>query len=127
MENSPRLLLFAGTKKGAFIFESDPRREGWAVNGPHFPGWSVYHMVYDARNGILFAALDHMVYGSNIHRSFDLGENWQIVQSPAFAAEDGRKVARIGHIQPAHPDRPETLFAGVDPGALFRSNDYGAS
>ena len=82
MSEGSHLFVFAGTRKGAFIFESDTRRQKWQVHGPHFPGWSIQHMKYDPRSGILFAALDHMVYATNLHRSPDMGENWEIVEGP---------------------------------------------
>ncbi|PYV10922.1 MAG: hypothetical protein DMG23_05925 [Acidobacteria bacterium] len=31
--------LYVDTRKGAFIFRSDPRRKSWKIDGPHFPGW----------------------------------------------------------------------------------------
>lgn len=33
-----KVRVLVGTKKGAFILESDGKRENWTVNGPHFPG-----------------------------------------------------------------------------------------
>jgi len=59
-------------------------------------------MKYDHRSGFLFAALDHAVYGSNLHRSADMGQNWQIVETPAFPEGDERKVQRIWHIVPGY-------------------------
>ena len=66
MSDKARVLVFVGTRKGAFVFESDTRRENWKVNGPHFAGWSLQHMKYDHRSGMLYASLDHMVYGRSI-------------------------------------------------------------
>jgi photosystem II stability/assembly factor-like uncharacterized protein len=125
MSEGSQLFVFAGTRKGAFIFQSDPGRQKWQVHGPHFPGWSILHMKYDHRSGFLFAALDHMVYGSNLQRSADMGENWEIVEGPAFPEDDERKVQRIWHIQPGHPSQPGVVWAGADPGALFKSEDDG--
>jgi hypothetical protein len=36
--------LLVGTIKGAFILTSDGARKHWAVNGPMFGGWEIYHM-----------------------------------------------------------------------------------
>ena len=36
--------VLVGTKKGAFILESDGKRDKWNVSGPHFAGWEIYHM-----------------------------------------------------------------------------------
>jgi photosystem II stability/assembly factor-like uncharacterized protein len=66
-----------------------------------------------------------MVYGSNIHRSADLGETWEMAEGPNFPEGDEQTVERIWHVQPANTSRPEVLWAGVDPGSLFKSNDGG--
>ena len=123
--SSTRILVLAGTRKGAFIFESDPSRQEWRTSGPHFPGWSLTHMKVDARNGQLYAALSHDVYGSNIHRSADLGQHWEMIDGPHFPQGDERTVSRMWHVEPGHASRPLTLWAGADPGALFRSDDGG--
>jgi len=125
MSGKSRLLVLVGTRKGAFIFESDLGRKAWQTHGPHFPGWAVQHMKMDTRAGMLYIALDHMVYGSNIHRSADLGQNWEMVEGPHFSKEDERTVARYWHIQPGHVTQPGVVWAGADPGALFRSDDDG--
>ncbi len=39
-----KVRVLVGTRKGAFILESDGRRKDWDVAGPHFAGWEVYHM-----------------------------------------------------------------------------------
>ena len=36
--------VLVGTRKGAFVLRSDENREQWSVDGPHFPGWEIYHM-----------------------------------------------------------------------------------
>ncbi len=125
MSDKTRVLVFAGTRKGAFIFESDTKRENWKINGPHFAGWSLQHMKYDHRTGNLYASLDHMVYGSNIHKSADFGENWEMVEGPHFPEGGERTVERIWHVQPGHDSRPGVVWAGVDPGSLFKSEDDG--
>lgn len=125
MKDNTKVLVFAGTKKGAFIFESDLNREEWRVSGPAFPGWSLMHVQHDSRSGSLYAALDHMVYGSNIHRSMDLGKTWDMVDAPTFPSSDDRVVERIWHVQPGHRNQPNVVWTGVDPGALFKSEDGG--
>ena len=39
-----KVRVLAGTRKGAFILESDGKRKVWHVSGPHFTGWEIYHM-----------------------------------------------------------------------------------
>ncbi|MFI5246891.1 MAG: hypothetical protein ACHQQR_16785, partial [Gemmatimonadales bacterium] len=60
------VLVLAGTPKGAFIFSSDATRKKWKVDGPHFPGESVYAMAYDERGGRkrLLAATRNYFFGT---------------------------------------------------------------
>ena len=102
MSPTSRVLLFAGTRKGAFIFESDADRQDWHVQGPHFPGWAIQHIKYDPRTGILYASLDHAVYGASIHYSEDLGQTWEMAEGPSFPEGDERTVQRVWHVQPGH-------------------------
>ena len=123
-----RLLVMVGTRKGAFIFQGDTNRQKWKMTGPHFPGWSVNHLSFDARAGspgTLFAVLNHDVYGANVHRSTDLGKTWQMADGPGFPADSGQKLARLWRIEPGHASRPNEVWAGGDPAALFKSEDGG--
>ena len=36
--------VLVGTRKGAFVLTSDEARSTWQVDGPHFPGWEIYHL-----------------------------------------------------------------------------------
>jgi hypothetical protein len=36
--------VLVGTRKGAFILNSDGKRKDWTVSGPFFAGWEIYHM-----------------------------------------------------------------------------------
>lgn len=51
-----RVLVMAGTKKGAFILESDASREKWEVKGPFCEGRQTLHMTYDPATGAILAA-----------------------------------------------------------------------
>ena len=39
-----KVRVLVGTRKGAFILESDGKREQWGVSGPFFGGWEIYHL-----------------------------------------------------------------------------------
>src|SRR4029453_9358817 len=39
-----KVRVLVGTKKGAFLLESDGARQKWSVSGPLFGGWEIYHM-----------------------------------------------------------------------------------
>ena len=120
-----QIFVFAGTRKGLFIFKSNTERQTWEVAGPQFAGWGVHDVTYDPRDGMLYAAFDHAVYGANVQRSSDMGQNWEMAVGPRFGEEDEDKVARVWCVQPGHADRPGVVWAGVDPGGLFKSEDSG--
>lgn len=127
-KDKTRVFVLLGTRKGAFIFESDRARKNWKMQGPHFAGWGVQHLTLDKRGGppgTVFAALTSDVYGANVHRSSDLGKTWQMADGPAFPQESGKKVKRIWRVEPGHADRPNEVWAGVDPASLFKSEDGG--
>jgi photosystem II stability/assembly factor-like uncharacterized protein len=133
--SSVRVLV--GTRKGAFILTSDGRREQWDVSGPHFPGWEVYHLKGSPANpGRLYASQSSGWFGQVIQRSDDGGRTWTPVGN-TFAYDgvpgthqwyDGTphpwEFKRVWHLEPS-PTDPETVYAGVEDAALFRSTDGG--
>ena len=42
-----RVRLLVGTKKGAFIFDSDAERRDWTVRGPLCEGWPVHDLIVE--------------------------------------------------------------------------------
>ncbi len=126
-------VLLVSTRKGAWIFSADTMRATWAVNGPHFLGHIINHLVLDPRDQItLLAAAKTGHLGPTIFRSTDFGATWQeAVQPPAFAkaaeGEAGRAVDHTFWLTPAHRDEPNVWYAGTSPQGLFRSADGGMS
>ena len=125
------VLVLVGTMKGAFVFRSNPARKRWDRGGPYFAGHSVYAMAYDGRKGRrrLWAGASSMHWGSVLHSSDDFGRTWTEPSEPnvKFPADTGAALKNIWQIRPAPADRPDTLWAGVEPAALFESNDAGAT
>jgi hypothetical protein len=121
--------LLVGTRKGLFVAESDPERELWTVHGPEIAGYEIYHAVLDPRDSqVGWAAVRHEVWGTHIHRTEDGGRSWRPVAGrPAFPAGSGREVRAIWHVAPGGSQRPGRVWAGVQPGGLFRSDDSGES
>ncbi len=143
-----RVLVFVGTRKGAFILSSDRQRQEWKVSGPHFKGWEVMHVNLDSRDRRLHLSAVHAAYGPSTHYSDDLGKTWTQAQAPAFgpASASGRplgtpdearapeesqakpeRVIKIWNITPGRADEPDVLYAGIEPAALFKSTDRGAT
>ena len=54
------------------------------------------------------------------------GKTWRkSCEGLSFASDRGLTLNRIWQVVPDRPSRPETMWCGVDPGALFRSDDGG--
>ena len=129
------LLVLVGTRKGAFVLTGDESRRQWQISGPFNPGTDVFHLVYDDRNGgIIYSASNSMWFGPQVEFSPDLGKTWEQAEvqprfnnKPEYAEHDGDTVSRIWHIEPGRAEEPGTLFAGVQPAALFKSTDGGAT
>jgi photosystem II stability/assembly factor-like uncharacterized protein len=132
-----RIRVLVGTRKGAFVLRSDGKREQWDVSGPHFGGWEIYHLKGSpADSNRLYVSQSGSWFGQQIQRSDDGGKTWESVGNQ-FVYDgvpgthqwyDGTphpwEFKRVWHLEPSLTD-PETVYAGVEDAALFRSNDGG--
>lgn len=118
--------LYVGTRKGGFVFSSNLSRKRWKIQGPFFPGEEVHHLLRDPRDGRLWAAVNNAWWGSNLQVSANQGKTWKKASTGlGFAPERNLALKRIWRIAPDRDSRPKTLWCGVDPGALFRTDDGG--
>ena len=131
--------VLVGTRKGAFILTSDAKRARWEGSGPLFGGWEFYHLQgAPADPQRLYASQSSGWFGQQIQRSSDGGTTWEPVGNK-FAYDgvpgthqwyDGTphpwEFARVWHLEPSLDD-PDTVYAGVQDAALFRSTDGGGS
>lgn len=126
----PQVKLMVGTRKGAWIYTSDERRERWQISEPIMPGWTVYHMNADLRRNTprFYAAANHWAWGRSVARSDDLGKTWE-QRSPglAFPKDMGISVGNVWNVAPGHQSQPGVVYAGTQPAGLFRSEDWGDS
>jgi len=126
-----RVLLLVATRKGAWLFHDDPRRRAWRVDGPHFLGHVVHHLVLDPRDGrTLLAAAKTGHLGPTVFRSTTLGRTWtEAARPPAFAkgGEGARAVDHTFWLTPGPASEPGSWYAGTSPQGLFRSVDSGAT
>ncbi|MCM3905319.1 MAG: hypothetical protein ND866_26785 [Pyrinomonadaceae bacterium] len=122
-------LLLVGTMKGAFVLRSDASRKNWEVGGPYFPGRAIYAMTYDSRDGRnrLWAAVNSSYWGSYLSTSNDFGKTWTEPETYGvkFPEDAENSVKQIWQIVPGNAAEPNTLYCGVEPAALFRSDDAG--
>ncbi|MDZ4729295.1 MAG: hypothetical protein SH820_05075 [Xanthomonadales bacterium] len=69
--------VLVGTRKGAFILNSDANRKNWTVEGPLFAGWEVYHMKGSPLDpNRIYASQTSSWFGQIIQRSDDGGKTW---------------------------------------------------
>jgi hypothetical protein len=131
--------VLVGTSKGLFVLTSDEGRERWTVDGPHFGGWQAMHAKGSpADPDRVWASTWTDWHGQVMQRSDDGGRTWQAVDNHfAYEGEAGTHqwydgtphpwdFKRVWHLEPSHDD-PDTVYAGVEDAALFRSTDAGAS
>jgi photosystem II stability/assembly factor-like uncharacterized protein len=125
------VVVMVGTMKGAFLLRADAERKHWDVGGPYFPGRAVYAFAYDDRNGRsrVWAAVNSMHWGSYLSSSDDFGQTWSEPEAYniKFPAEADASVKQIWQIALGSSDEPDTLYCGVEPAALFKSTDAGAT
>src|SRR5690242_10635331 len=78
-----RVVVLVATRKGAWLFHGDGSRRSWRIDGPHFLGQIVNHLVLDPRDGkTLLAAASTGHLGPTMFRSTNLGRSWQEVKRP---------------------------------------------
>jgi photosystem II stability/assembly factor-like uncharacterized protein len=125
------VLMMIGTTKGAFLLRSDGARKDWEVGGPYFPGRAIYALALDDRNGRqrVWAAVNSPFWGSYLSSSDDFGKTWSEPETYGVKFPEGSElsVKQIWQIAAGHKDEPDTLYCGVEPAALFKSTDAGAT
>lgn len=132
-KSAARIVILVATRKGAWLFHGDAKRKTWRVDGPHFLGHSISHLVLDPRDGrTLLAAAKTGHLGPTVFRSTDLGRRWsEAKQPPAFGPATGALPARaVDHsfwLTPGHANQPGVWYAGTSPQGLFRSDDGGVT
>jgi len=150
-----KVRVLVGTKKGAFILTADGKRQNWEVSGPHFAGWEMYHLKGSPVDpNRLYASQTSGWFGQIIQRSDDGGKTWHQPGTPPgepTTTPDGMpkgesnkfvydgapgthqwydgtphpwEFKRVWHLEPSLID-PDTVYAGVEDAALFRTVDGG--
>jgi photosystem II stability/assembly factor-like uncharacterized protein len=132
-----KVRVLVGTRKGAFVLTSDGKRQKWDINGPFFGGWEMYHLKGSSVDpNRLYASQCSGWFGQQIQRSNDGGKTWEPVGNKfvydgvpgTHAWYDGTphpwEFKRVWHLEPSLTD-PDTVYAGVEDAALFRTTDGG--
>jgi photosystem II stability/assembly factor-like uncharacterized protein len=132
-----KVRVLAGTRKGAFVLTSDGKREQWQVEGPYFGGWEIFHVKGSPVDpNRIYASQSSSWFGQIVQRSDDGGKSWLPVGNK-FEYDGDRGThqwydgtphpwdfKRVWHFEPSLSDA-DTVYAGVEDAALFRSTDGG--
>ena len=116
--------LLVGTKKGLFVLRG--RRAGTLdVAGRLFPGEAVEYAMRDPRTGRYYASVTNGQFGPRLFLADDPTGDWEQADGPRLPEDADASVERIWIVTPG--ERDGLLYAGVDPGALFTSDDGGST
>ena len=149
-----KVRVLVGTRKGAFILTSDGKREKWEVSDLQLGGWEVYHVKGSPVDpNRLDASQSSGWFGQVLQRSDDGGKTWNSPGGGATMGPEGMpkgesnkfvyegavgthlwydgtqhpwEFKRVWHLEPSLTE-PNTVYAGVEDAALFRSTDGGTS
>ena len=146
-----RTIVLVGTRKGCFVLEREGDG-GWTTRGPYCEGWPVFHAIWDAEGGTIFAAAASQWHGASVWRSSDLGETWaQSSEGLAYEEDGGETWSLVTRLEgqpgsdkwndpanqppgnlgvPAilpHPTDPEHWWAIVQGVGIFETTDGGGS
>jgi photosystem II stability/assembly factor-like uncharacterized protein len=115
--------VLVGTTKGIFTVR------GGEVSGPALAGEPVYSMLgLPGRDRLVVGSLSAH-WGPLLRWSDDGGDTWTEPdpgRGPCFPVDTGASLAAVWQL--AAPEaQPDVLYAGVDPAALFRSDNGGES
>lgn len=125
--------LLIGTRKGVFTATSDDRRS-WNLSGPSQiddEAWASVSAVYatgiNPHTGRVLIGAEGSHFGPSVWSSDDLGQTWNEPEEAPIAFPEDTETSLIRAWQFAFGDDPNTVYAGVEPHALFRSTDGGMS
>ncbi len=140
MPSNNSVRVYLGTRKGGYVLESDRRRKKWSVRGPFHPGSDVFHVAPDPRHpGTVYSAANSPFVGPMLFRSTDHGRKWKEIAPPMMTLQKERPnpfespgmpkypIVNLWHLEAGPVSEPKTVFLGVDPAGLYRSDDLGSS
>lgn len=118
-----KVLVLLGTKKGAFILESNGGRDAWQMRGPFCETWPINHVVADPKTATIYAGGGNEWFGPAVWKSDDLGRSWSHSSEGLAYAPGEEPIKAVWSLA----SRNGSLYAGVQPAGLFVSGDHGQS
>jgi photosystem II stability/assembly factor-like uncharacterized protein len=116
--------LLVGTKKGLFRLEGEAPG-AFEVTARAFAGQSVEYAMRDPRTGRYLASVTSWFYGPKIWVTDDPAGEWDQASGVELPESGEASLERLWVIVPGVGDGE--LYAGGDPGPLFKSTDGGLS
>jgi photosystem II stability/assembly factor-like uncharacterized protein len=116
-----KVLILVGTKKGAFVLESDAARQSWELRGPYCETWPMNHVIADPATGTILAGGGSEWFGPAVWKSGDMGATWTHSSAGLAYPQGEAPIKAVWSLAKSG----SSLYAGVDPAGLFRSDDGG--
>jgi len=118
-----KVLVLVGTKKGLFIVEGLSGRKSWIIKGPFCETWPINHAIADPKTGAIYAGGGNEWFGPAVWKSTDFGRSWTHSSEGLAYPEGETPIKSVWSLAQSG----DTLYAGVEPAGLFKSEDGGAS
>jgi photosystem II stability/assembly factor-like uncharacterized protein len=111
-----------GTRKGLFILKKNGA--DWKVAKTHFAGVKVSYACYEPQSKLIWAGVNHGHWGPKLHVSADKGKTFKEVGAPKFPEATKETLKDFWSLA---ADSKGRVYLGVEPAALFYSDDQGKS
>lgn len=111
-----------GTRKGLLILNQ--AKSNWKLSKTHFDGVKVSYSVYDPYHKWVWAGVNHGHWGPKLHVSDNKGKTFRELGVPKFPEESQLKLKDFWALA---TDTKGRIWLGVEPAALFYSDDQGKS
>ncbi len=138
--------IILGTRKGTLIL--DRKAGSWKPRPIAHAGMSISYAARDARDGTIWAAMDHAHWGPKLSRSKDDGATWENLSQLAYpkgarfveqhlptpdldpsveqpTTLKAASLLKVWVLAFGGKEQPGTIHAGTMPGGLFTSRDGG--
>ena len=97
-----KVLILLGTKKGAFILESDAERRSWALRGPFCETWPMNHVIAARGYGTIYAGGGDAWFGPVVETK-DLGRPGLTPARVSLTRPGKTRSRRCGACRPPRP------------------------
>lgn len=111
-----------GTRKGVMLLSEKSGK--WSLTKSHFEGVKCNLTFYDHHHDLIWAGLNHGHWGPKLHISSDKGKTFKELGTPKFPENTKTSLKDFWSL---NVDTKGRLWLGVEPAAIFYSDDKGAT